>query len=114
MLIFIHQIILNLLNYVSNLMDGGWATGGQKFKRRILDISVYTDPFSFTSSGKLQMHNFVSINIYLDFNSGDLNPANQLSMGTIVTTMIQTVEHYFMQFNTKTRSESRKSPIQVN
>lgn len=32
-------------------MDGGWATGGQKFKRRILDISVYTDPFSFTSTG---------------------------------------------------------------
>lgn len=30
-------------------MDGGWATGGQKFKRRILDVSVYTDPFSFTS-----------------------------------------------------------------
>lgn len=34
-------------------------------------------------------------------------------MGTIVTSMIQTVEHYFMQFNSKTRGESRKSPIQV-
>jgi len=30
-------------------MDGGWATGGQTFKRRILYVSVYTDPFSFTS-----------------------------------------------------------------
>lgn len=49
----------------------------------------------------------------LFFNLGDLNPANQLSMGTVVTTMVQTVEHYFMQFNTKTRGESRKSPIQV-
>lgn len=35
-------------------------------------------------------------------------------MGTIVTSMTQTVEHYFMQFNTKTRVEIRKSPIQVN
>lgn len=34
-------------------------------------------------------------------------------MGTIVTTMIQTVEHYFMQFNTKTRGESKKTPIHV-
>lgn len=34
-------------------------------------------------------------------------------MGTIVTTMVQTVEHYFMQFNTKTSAENRKSPIQV-
>jgi len=34
-------------------------------------------------------------------------------MGTIVTIMVQTVEHYFMQFNTKTRAENRKSPIQV-
>jgi len=34
-------------------------------------------------------------------------------MGTIVTTMVQTVEHYFMQFNTKTLGENRKSPIQV-
>lgn len=34
-------------------------------------------------------------------------------MGTIVSTMVQTVEYYFMQFNTKTRNESRKSPIQV-
>lgn len=35
-------------------MDGGWASGGQKFKRRILDVSVYSsDSFSFTS-GKLQ------------------------------------------------------------
>lgn len=47
------------------------------------------------------------------FNVGDLNSANQLSMGTVVTTMVQTVEHYFMQFNTKTRGENRKSPIQV-
>lgn len=30
-------------------MDGGWATGGQKFKRRILDVSMYMDPFSLTS-----------------------------------------------------------------
>lgn len=35
-------------------------------------------------------------------------------MGTIVTSMTQIVEHYFMQFNAKTRVESRKSPIQVN
>lgn len=35
-------------------------------------------------------------------------------MGLIVTSMAQTVEHYFMQFNTKPRVESRKSPIQVN
>jgi len=34
-------------------------------------------------------------------------------MGTIVTIMVQTVEHYFMQFNTKARAENRKSPIQV-
>jgi len=34
-------------------------------------------------------------------------------MGTIVTIMVQTVEHYFMQFNTKARTENRKSPIQV-
>lgn len=32
-------------------MDGGWATSGQKFKRRILDVSVYTDSFSITSHG---------------------------------------------------------------
>lgn len=44
------------------------------------------------------------------FNLGDFNHANELSMGTIVTTMIQTVEHYFMQFNTKTRGENKKSP----
>jgi hypothetical protein len=30
-----------------------------------LDISVYTDPFSFTSSGKLWMHTFKSFNIYI-------------------------------------------------
>lgn len=47
-----YQITLNLLNYVSNLMDGGWATGGQRFKRRILNVSVYTDPFSFNSGKK--------------------------------------------------------------
>ncbi|XP_026804036.1 nuclear pore complex protein Nup205 [Rhopalosiphum maidis] len=88
------RITLNLLNYVSNLMDGGWATSGQKFKRRILDVSVYTDSFSITSHG-------------------DLNPSNVLSMGTIVTIMVQTVEHYFMQFNTKTIAENRKSPIQL-
>lgn len=35
-------------------MDGGWAIGGQKFKRRILDVSVYTDPFCYTS-GKLNI-----------------------------------------------------------
>lgn len=34
-------------------------------------------------------------------------------MGTIVTTLIQTVEHYFMQFSTKTRGESKKSTINV-
>lgn len=45
---------------------------------------------------------------------GDLNHANQLSMGTIVTTMVQTVEHFFMQFNTKTPGDSKKLPIQVN
>ncbi|VVC40662.1 Armadillo-like helical,Nucleoporin Nup186/Nup192/Nup205 [Cinara cedri] len=88
------RITLNLLNYVSNLMDGGWASGGQKFKRRILDVSVYADPFSFTSND-------------------DFNHANDLSMGTIVTTMIQTVEHYFMQFNNKTRGENKKSPIHL-
>lgn len=33
-------------------MDGGWGTGGQKFKRRILDVSIYADPFSFISTGK--------------------------------------------------------------
>jgi len=52
-------------------------------------------------------------NLYL-FLLGDLNPGNVLSMGTIVTIMVQTVEHYFMQFNTtKARTENRKSPIQV-
>lgn len=35
-------------------------------------------------------------------------------MSTIVTTMVQTVEHFFMQFNTKTQGDSKKSPIQVN
>jgi len=35
-------------------------------------------------------------------------------MGTIVSTIVQTVEHYFMQFNVKPLSESRKSPIQVS
>lgn len=31
-------------------MDGGWASGGQKFKRRILDVSVCSsDPFNFNS-----------------------------------------------------------------
>lgn len=34
-------------------------------------------------------------------------------MCTIVATMVQTVEHYFMQFNSKNRNEMRKSPIQV-
>jgi len=34
-------------------------------------------------------------------------------MGTIVTIMVQTVEHYFMQFNTTARTENRKSPVQV-
>lgn len=37
-------------------MDGGWATGGQKFKRRVLDVSVYTDPFSYTANSK-QLNN---------------------------------------------------------
>lgn len=39
-------------------MDGGWATGGQKFKRRILDVSIYTDPFSFANSKQLKLFIF--------------------------------------------------------
>ncbi|XP_050438830.1 nuclear pore complex protein Nup205 [Adelges cooleyi] len=88
------KITLNLLNYISNLMDGGWATGGQKFKRRILDVSIHSEQFNLNASE-------------------DINYANQLSMGTVVSTMVQTVEHYFMQFNTKTRGESQTSPIQL-
>ena len=95
-------------------MDGGWATSGQKFKRRILDVSVYTDPFTITSHGiQLGLIVIYFINILQLFILGDLNPGNILSMGTIVTIMIQTVEHYFMQFNTKAKAENRKSPIQV-
>jgi len=94
-------------------MDGGWATGGQKFKRRILDVSIYTDPFSFSSSGKKRLIFIYMIYINVNIISGDINSTNELSMGTIVITMVQTVEHYFMQLNTKTQSENRKSPIQV-
>lgn len=94
-------------------MDGGWATSCQKFKRRILDVSIiYADPFSFTSTGKY-LFNIIylifNVNVFL----GNLNHINKLSMGTIVATMVQTVEHYFMQFNSKNRSELKKSPIQV-
>lgn len=49
-------------------MDGGWASNGQKFKRRILDVSVHTDPFNITSNGmylKLTICiHFININIY--------------------------------------------------
>ncbi|XP_016657201.1 nuclear pore complex protein Nup205-like [Acyrthosiphon pisum] len=88
------SITLNLLNYVSNLMDGGLASV-QKFKRPILDISVYTDSVIENES------------------HGDFNPANILSMNTIVTIMVDTVEHYFVQVNTKTKAENVKSPIQL-
>lgn len=47
-------------------MDGGWATGGQKFKRRILDVSVYIDPFSFNSGNKLN-HKCVFFKIEVNF-----------------------------------------------
>ncbi|XP_050530233.1 nuclear pore complex protein Nup205 isoform X2 [Daktulosphaira vitifoliae] len=88
------KITLNLLNYISNLMDGGWATGGQKFKRRILEVSIHSEQFNLNSTE-------------------ENNYTNQLSMGSVVSTMVQTVEHYFMQFNSKTKGESQSSPIQL-
>ncbi|KAL4083012.1 hypothetical protein QTP88_028342 [Uroleucon formosanum] len=87
------RITLNLLNYVSNLMDGGLASD-QKFKKPILDICVNTDSFCTTSHG-------------------DLNPGNILSMNTIITIMVEIVEHYFGQIHTKTKTDNRKSPIQL-
>lgn len=44
-------------------MDGGWATNGQKFKRRILDVSLYADPFSLTSTGKYLLRECYTLHI---------------------------------------------------
>lgn len=48
-------------------MDGGWATGGQKFKRRILDVSMYIDPFNFTSGKHQEIFYYYYFNTYVKY-----------------------------------------------